>query len=73
VKFNPTWQQVALLAVLFAAIIVSNMYSPGAFGAVTSIVSVIVSFVVGSKLPASTDSTPALSIVKGDDETEKGQ
>lgn len=41
-KFNPTWQQVALLAVLLAAVIVSHLLAPLAVSAVTSIVSTIV-------------------------------
>jgi hypothetical protein len=41
-KFNPTWSQVALLAVLLAAIIVSHLLAPLAVSAITSIVSTIV-------------------------------
>lgn len=41
-KFNPTWQQVALLAVLLASIIVTHLWAPAVIGAVTSIVSTIV-------------------------------
>jgi hypothetical protein len=42
VKFNPSWQQVALLAVLLTAVIVSHMYAPAAASAVVSIVSTVV-------------------------------
>lgn len=41
-KFNPTWQQVVLLAVLLAAVIVAHLLVPGAVAAITSIVSTIV-------------------------------
>lgn len=41
-KFNPTWQQVALIAVLLAAVILSHLYAPLAVSAVISIVSTIV-------------------------------
>lgn len=41
-KFNPTWQQVALLAVLLAAVIVSHLLAPLAVSAITSIVSTII-------------------------------
>ncbi len=41
-KFNPTWQQVALLAVLLAAVIVSHMFAPAAASATVSIVSTVV-------------------------------
>lgn len=41
-KFEPTWPQVALLAILLAAIIVTHLVAPPAVSAVTSIVSTIV-------------------------------
>jgi uncharacterized membrane protein len=41
-KFNPTWQQVALLAVLLTAEIAAYILAPLAVSAVTSIVSTIV-------------------------------
>jgi uncharacterized membrane protein len=41
-KFHPTWQQVSLLAVLFAAIIISHLVAPLAVSVITSIVSTIV-------------------------------
>lgn len=41
-KLSPTWQQVALLSVLLAAIIVSHIYAPAAASAVVSVVSTIV-------------------------------
>lgn len=41
-KFSPTWQQVVLLGVLLAAVIVSHGFFPMAAAAVVSIVSTIV-------------------------------
>lgn len=41
-KFDPTWRQVALLAVLLAAVISSHLLAPVAVSTVTSIVSTIV-------------------------------
>lgn len=41
-KFNPTWSQVALLAVMLAAVILTHMFAPPAVGAITSIVSTVV-------------------------------
>ena len=41
-KFSPTWPQVALLAVLLAAVIAVHILAPLAVAAVTSIVSTIV-------------------------------
>jgi predicted acyltransferase len=66
-KFNPTWQQLVLVAILLTAVIASNIVAPGAFGTVTSIVSVIVGYLSGSPLrPAAEDkAAPVLSIVKG--------
>ena len=60
-KFNPTWQQIALIGVVFAAIIGSNIYAPGAFSTITSLASVIVSFLVG------TSSTKPLDAPKPED------
>lgn len=41
-KFNPTWPQVALVAVLLAAVITTHVWAPLAVSAITSIVSTIV-------------------------------
>jgi hypothetical protein len=41
-KFSPTWQQVALLTVLLAAVIVVHLVAPLAVSVITSIVSTIV-------------------------------
>ncbi len=41
-KFNPTWQQVALLFVLLAAVIASHLLAPLAVSAITSLVSTII-------------------------------
>lgn len=40
-KFNPTWQQIALLAVLLGAVILTNIVAPGVIGAITSMVSTV--------------------------------
>ncbi len=68
-KFNPTWSQVALLAVLLAAIIVSHLLAPLAVSAITSIVSTIVGalFVnLRADLPKAEDADAAASIVRRD-------
>lgn len=41
-KFNPTWQQVALVALLLAAVITTHIWAPAAVSAIISIVSTIV-------------------------------
>ncbi len=41
-KFSPTWPQVALVAVLLAAVITTHVWAPLAVSAITSIVSTIV-------------------------------
>lgn len=41
-KFNPTWPQVAILAILLAAIIVTHVWAPTAVAVITSIASTIV-------------------------------
>jgi uncharacterized membrane protein len=41
-KFDPTWRQVALLAILLGAVIAAHIIAPGAISVVTSIVSTIV-------------------------------
>lgn len=41
-KFNPTWTQLALLVILLAAIVLTNLFSPGVIGTITSIVSTVV-------------------------------
>lgn len=72
-KFNPTWPQVALLAVLLAGIIATHLWAPLAVSAITSIVSTIVGALFVN-LPGSTPDAPApiaptsppnLTIVKG--------
>lgn len=59
-KFNPTWQQVALLAVLLAAVIASHILAPLAVSAVTSIVSTIV-----GALFVNLKSGPVFTVIKG--------
>jgi uncharacterized membrane protein len=60
VKFNPTWQQVALLTVLLASVIVTHMIAPGAVSAITSIVSTIV-----GALFVNLKSGPIFTVAKG--------
>jgi aromatic ring hydroxylase len=61
-KFDPTWRQVALLAVLLAAVIVTHVWAPLAVSAITSIASTIVGalFVNLPSKPADA-SAPALA------------
>lgn len=40
-KFNPTWQQIALLVVLLAAPVVANLIAPGVVAAISSMVSTV--------------------------------
>jgi predicted acyltransferase len=51
-KFNPTVNQLVLIALLFAAIIGANLVAPGVVGTVTSLVSVLVGYLSGSPLKA---------------------
>lgn len=68
-KFDPTWRQVALLAVLLAAILVAHLFAPLAVSAVTSIVSTIIGALFvnlqpGAKPPALLEGeAPALRAV----------
>ena len=41
-KFDPTWRQIALLALLLAAPIIANLIAPGVIGAVSSVVSTVI-------------------------------
>ncbi len=41
-KFDPSWRQIALVALLISAIIITNIFAPGVIGVITSIVSTIV-------------------------------
>jgi hypothetical protein len=59
-KFQPTWQQVTLLAVLLTAIIVAHLFAPLAVSAVTSIVSTIV-----GALFVNLKSGPVFTVAKG--------
>lgn len=56
-KFNPTWQQVALLAVLLTAVIVSHMFAPAAASATVSIVSTVVGAVFVDLKPKKDEET----------------
>lgn len=40
-KFNPTWTQIALLALLLGAVVATHVFAPGVIGAITSMVSTI--------------------------------
>jgi hypothetical protein len=40
-KFDPTWRQLILLALLLSAVVVANLVAPGVVGAVTSMVSTV--------------------------------
>ena len=71
-KFSPTWQQVALLAVLLTAVIVSHIVAPLAVSAITSIVSTIVGALFVNLQPSKpSHSAPVLSIVPKDKESER--
>lgn len=73
-KFDPTWRQVALLAVLLAAIIVSHLWAPAAVSAITSIVSTIVGALFINLKPLSHEAVaPVLHLVKKEDGKEGGK
>jgi hypothetical protein len=73
VKFNPTWQQVALLAVLLAAVIVSHMFAPAAASAVVSIVSTVVGALFVDLRRSGDKPAPVLELVpKAEGEKEGG-
>ena len=40
-KFNPTWTQIALLALLLGSVIATNLWAPGVIGTITSMVSTV--------------------------------
>lgn len=57
-KFNPTWPQVAMLAVLLAAILLSYAFVAPAAGTITGIVSTILgSLFINFQAPASKDAS----------------
>lgn len=63
-KFNPTWQQLVLLAILFAAVIVAHLVAPPAVGIITSMVSTVIGYLCGSPLKPAEPPAPVLSIVR---------
>lgn len=67
---NLTWQQVALAAVMCAAIIVSHVVAPPVVGAITSIASTLIGvFFVGRASGRDEEKpAPVLSLVKKSDE-----
>lgn len=72
-KFNPTPAQLVLLAICFASIIVSNIFAPGAYGAITSLVSVVTTYLLNSPLKPVEDEkkeAPVLSIVRNPENDE---
>lgn len=66
-KFNPTWPQVALFAVLLGAIILAYIFAPPAAQVVTSVVSTVVGFIFGDfkKEPEAPGPTPKLEVLDG--------
>ena len=50
-KFNPSWQQVALLTVLLSAVIVSHVWAPASAAAVVSLASTTAGFLFGGFKP----------------------
>lgn len=66
-KFNPTWQQVALIAVLLAAIILTHLFAPLAVSAVVSIVSTIVGALFVNLSPSKQPEAeaPTLTVLSG--------
>jgi hypothetical protein len=40
-KFDPTWRQLILLAILLSSVVVANLVAPGVVGAITSMVSTV--------------------------------
>lgn len=61
-KFNPTWQQVALLAVLLSAVIAAHLLAPLAVSAITSIVSTIVGALFVNLRGENENATPPTSL-----------
>ncbi len=58
-KFNPSWQQVALVAVLFGAVIVSHRWSPLAASTIDGMVTTIVgALLVGMHLASKSTVVP---------------
>ncbi len=66
-KFNPTWPQVALLAVLLTAVILSHMFAPLAASAVVSIVSTVIGAVFVDLRREDKPPAPVLQLVSKDD------
>lgn len=58
-KFNPSWQQVALIAVLFAAVISAHIWAPPAAAAVVSLVSVLIGYLAPAKKSDESEKQPA--------------
>lgn len=63
-KFSPTWPQVALLAILLAAVIVSHACFPASVAAITSIVSTIVGAMFVNLHPTKEHEAPPARVLK---------
>ncbi len=57
-KFDPSWKQVALLAVLLSGIIAAHLLAPGAVAAITSLASTIIGALFVNLQPQATTTTP---------------
>jgi hypothetical protein len=69
-KFTPTWQQIALIVVLFAGVIAAYMLAPGAATVITGMATTLIGWLCASPLqPSVLEPTPApvLSIVKNEE------
>jgi len=69
-KYQFSWQQVAVLAVLLGSVLLANLFAPGAVSAITSIVSTIVGALFvnlkdGGPPKPPTGGTPALTVLAG--------
>lgn len=69
-KFSPTWQQIVFLTMLFAAVIATYAFAPGAATVITGMATTLIGWLCSSPLhpPApEKPEAPVLSIVKNDE------
>ena len=65
-KFDPTWRQLALLALLLAAPVAANIVAPGVIGAVSSMVSTVFgALFVNLREPKPEQPKPELRVIDG--------
>jgi hypothetical protein len=73
-KFDPTWPQIALLAILLGTVILAYAFAPASVVAITGMVTTILGGLLVNLQPGKlTQAPPLLSIVRDDREDKEGK